>query len=139
MRHFFARWTAVFALAASGLLYGQAVTGTLVGTVTDATGASVPNARVSIVEASTGVPRSTTTNESGNYSFPDLPPGTYTVNVEQTGFKKISRANIDVLVNSTARVDLVLTPGQITETVDVTAEAPMLQTDRADTGRKVET
>jgi hypothetical protein len=139
MKHLFAPWAALFALAASGMLYGQAVTGSLVGTVTDATGASVPNARVSIVEASTGVARSTVTNESGNYTFPDLAPGRYTVNVEQTGFKKISRANVDVLVNSTARVDLVLTPGQITETVDVTAEAPMLQTDRADTGRKVET
>ena len=63
------------------------------------------------------------TNESGNYSFPDLPPGTYTVTAEQTGFKKISRANVDVLVNSTVRVDLSMTPGAVTETVDVTAEA----------------
>jgi hypothetical protein len=121
------------------VIYGQAVTGTLVGTVTDVSGASVPSAKVTVTEASTGVSRSTVSNESGNYSFPDLPPGTYTVTVEQTGFKKISRADIPVLVNSSIRADLTLTPGAVTETVDVTAEAPMLQTERADTGRKVET
>jgi hypothetical protein len=107
--------------------------------VTDVTGASVPAAKITVTEASTGVSRSTVSNESGNYSFPDLPPGTYTVTVEQTGFKKASRAGVDVLVNSTVRVDFSMTPGAVSETIDVTAEAPMLQTERADTGRKVET
>src|SRR5262249_40875853 len=72
-------------------------------------------------------------------SFTNLPPGTYSVTVEQAGFKKAARAGVDVIVNATTRVDLTLTPGQITEVVEVTAEATLLQTDRADIGRKIET
>ncbi len=117
----------------------QAVNGTLVGTITDSTAASVPNSKVTVTETNTGVSRSATTNESGNYSFPDLPPGTYMVAVEQTGFKKTTRSGVDVLVNTSIRVDLTLTPGAVSESVDVTAEVPMLQTDRSDTGRKIET
>lgn len=120
-------------------LFGQAVNGTLLGTVTDSSGASVPNARVLITETNTGVSRSGATNDSGNFTFSDLPPGRYKVSVEQTGFRTSIRENVDVLVNSTARADLQLTPGQVSETIDVTAEAPMLQTDRSDTGRKIET
>jgi hypothetical protein len=120
-------------------LSAQAVNATLLGTVTDTTGAAVPNAKVTATETATGVPRTTNTNESGNYSFPNLPPGTYTVTVEQTGFKKETRANIDVVVDTTARVDLKLEPGSISETIEVTASTPELQTDRADTGSKIET
>jgi hypothetical protein len=119
--------------------YGQAVNATLLGTVTDSTNASVPNTKVTITEVNTGISRSATTNESGNYTFANLPPGTYSVSAEQAGFKRATRTGVDVLVNSTARVDLVLEPGQISETVEVTAEAPMLQSERADTGRKIET
>ena len=97
------------------------------------------NAKVTVTESNTGVSRTVNTNESGNYSFPNLPPGTYSVTAEQTGFKKATRAGVDVLVDTTTRVDLTLQPGQITETVEVTAESPILQTDRADIGRKIET
>ncbi|MBI4903331.1 MAG: TonB-dependent receptor [Acidobacteria bacterium] len=120
-------------------VWGQAVTATLVGTITDASGAVVVNTKVSATETNTGVSRIATTNESGNYSFTNLPPGTYSVTAEQTGFKKAARAGVDVIVNATTRVDLTLTPGQITETVEVTAETALLQTDRADVGRKIET
>jgi hypothetical protein len=132
----------VFLLAAlltAGLAFSQAVNGSLVGTVTDSSGGSVPNAKVTVTETNTGVSRGTTTNESGNYTFSDLPPGTYTVAAEQTGFKRAARAGVDVAVNSTGRVDLTLQPGQITETIEVTGAAPMLQTERADTGRSMET
>src|SRR5689334_20960265 len=118
-------------VALAGLAYGQAVSGSLVGAITDASGAAVPNAKVTITE--------TNTNESGNYSFSDLPPGVYTVAVEQTGFKRASRAGVDVVVNTTQRVDLSLQPGNVTETINVTAEAPALQTERSDTGRQIET
>src|SRR5882724_4912574 len=90
-------------LLTSVMAFGQAVNGSLLGTITDATGASMPNTKVLVTEANTGTSRNTTTNESGNFSFPDLPPGTYSVVVEQTGFKKTTRANVDVLVNSTVR------------------------------------
>jgi len=130
----------MFALAVMFIAsaFSQTVTGTLLGTVTDSTGAIVPNAKVTITETNTNTVHSATTNESGNYSFPDLPPGKYMVTVEQTGFKKDSRRDIDVLVNSTVRINLTLTPGNVSETVEVTGAPPPLQADRADTGAKIE-
>src|ERR1700756_3628340 len=67
---------------------GQAVSATLLGNVTDNTGAVLPNAQVQIVESATGIEHAGTTNESGNFTFPDLTPGTYTVSVQSQGFKK---------------------------------------------------
>ena len=89
----------LFALSA----YSQAVNGTLLGTVTDSSGAVIANAKVTATETNTSINHSAVTNESGNYSFPDLPPGKYAVTVEQPGFKKESRKDIDLLVNSTVR------------------------------------
>ncbi len=127
----------VFLLAAA--CYGQAVTGTMLGTITDPSGATVPGAKVSISEQNTGVNRATETTTAGYYAFSDLAPGTYTVNIQQAGFKKGVRQNVDVLVNSTVRVDMQLQTGDVTEVIEVTAEAALLQTDRTDTGRKIET
>jgi hypothetical protein len=118
---------------------GQAVDATLLGTVTDTSGAPVANVKVSITEVNTGISRNSQTNDSGNYVVPDLPPGTYTVTAELTGFKRASRARVDVIVNTTTRVDLELQPGNVSETITVEAETPILQTERADTGRKIET
>jgi outer membrane receptor protein involved in Fe transport len=115
------------------------VNATLVGTVTDSSGAAVANAKVLLTETNTGISRTSNTNESGNYVLPDLPPGLYTVTVEQSGFKRASRAGIEVIVNTTQRIDLVLQPGDVSETITVAAEIPILQTERADTGRKIET
>jgi hypothetical protein len=117
---------------------GQAVNATLLGTVTDSSGAAVANAKVMITETNTGISRSSQTNDSGNYVFPDLPPGTYTVTAELTGFKRASRVGVGVIVNSSDRVDLVLQPGSASDTILVEAETPILQTERADTGRKLE-
>ena len=128
---------AVFGLATT-CASGQAVNATLLGTVTDSTGAVVGNAKVTIAEQNTGVSHSGQTNESGNYTFPDLPPGEYTVTAELTGFKTEAHRNITLLVNSSTRVDLQLQPGNVTESVVVTAETPLLETDRADTGAKIE-
>ena len=119
--------------------FGQAVNATLLGIVTDASGAVVPNAKVTITEVNTGVSRSGQTNESGNYTFPDLPPGQYSVTVEAAGFKKETRRDIALAVNSTHRVDIQLQPGEVTETIEITGAAPALQTDRADTGRNIDT
>jgi hypothetical protein len=117
----------------------QAVNATLLGTVTDATGALVANAKVTITDTQTGTSRTVTTNASGNYTFPDLAPGRYTVEAEQTGFKKEVRQNIDVVVNTSTRVDVQLQPGNLSESVEVTAAPPPLQTDRADTGSSIST
>ena len=125
--------------APSARVFGQAVRATLLGTITDASGAVVPKAKVTATEVNTNIVREVQTNESGNYTFPDLAPGNYDVAVEQTGFKKAIRHGVDVLVDTTIRVDLRLETGAMVETVSVTAEVPLLQTDRSDTGRKIET
>jgi hypothetical protein len=118
--------------------FGQTVNATLLGTVTDASGAVIPNAKVTVTEVNTGITRAGQTNESGNYTFPNLAPGQYSVIVENTGFKKETRSGIDVIVNSTTRIDVQLQPGSVSETVEVTGAPPLLQTDRADTGMKIE-
>ena len=126
--------TVAILLLLTSSAFSQAVNGTLLGTITDASGAAVPAAKVTITETNTGVSRSSQTNESGNYVFPDVPPGTYTVVVELQGFKKSSRPGVELTINSSPRVDLVLQPGNVTESIEVTAATPLLQTDRADTG-----
>src|SRR6266536_6292698 len=118
--------------------FSQAVSGSLLGTITDSSGGSIPNAQVSLKEMDTGIMRSGQTGEAGNYVFVNLPQGRYAVTVESKGFKKGVRENIDVLVNASVRVDMTLQPGEVTEVVNVTAEVPLLQTDRADISRKVE-
>lgn len=133
-----AKWAAGLLLF-SGLAFGQAVTGSLVGTVTDSSAAAVPNAKVALVETRTGIAQTTTSNQSGNYSFPSLTPGNYRVEVELQGFRKAVKTGIDVLVNSTVRTDMELTPGAVNEVINVQAETTLLQTDRSDTGRKIET
>src|SRR5438874_2448573 len=130
--------SALLALVASNPMLGQAVNGTLLGNVVDSTGAVVNGAKVTITEMKTGVGRGTTTNASGNYELPDLPPGVYEVVIEHPGFKKEMRRNVEVAVNSTVRVNLRLDLGEVSETVAVTGDLPLLQTDRADVGRKME-
>jgi hypothetical protein len=119
-------------LSLSPSLFGQAVNGTLLGTVTDSTGATVADAKITATQNGTGVKRETASNESGNYTLPDMVPGTYSVTAVKQGFKQVTRENITVLTNSTERADMDLTVGNITETVLVTEAPPVLQTDRAD-------
>jgi hypothetical protein len=116
----------------------QAVTGTLLGTITDSSGGTVPGATVTATETQTNLKRSTTTNEVGHYIFASLLNGTYVVETEMQGFRKVVRPGVKVDVNTTIRVDMRLEVGQMTEAVSVVAESPMLQTDRTDTGRIIE-
>src|SRR6266404_1584344 len=125
-------------LGFSAPVMGQAVNATLLGAVTDTSGAVVAGAKVTATEMKTGVSRTTTANDSGNYEFGNLPPGQYEVATEKQGFKKAVRAGVDVVVNTVTRVNLTLVPGEVTEQVVVTSETPILETDRADTGRKIE-
>ena len=112
--------------------------GTLVGNVTDSSGAAMPGVTVTITDVNTNVGRTAVTNESGNYTFSSLLSGTYRVEAELQGLRKYQRDNVKVDVNTTVRVDIPLEVGQLNEQVTVTAETPALQTDRADTGRIIE-
>src|SRR5215472_17126807 len=89
----------MLALVTTGLSFSQTVNATLLGNVTDSSGAVVPDAKVTITEVNTGVIRTGQTNESGNYSFTNLAPGIYTVVVEAEGFKKETQRNVSVLVD----------------------------------------
>jgi hypothetical protein len=125
-------------LGLAGSLHAQAVSGTIVGTVTDPTGAAVPNAQVTITLTGQSTNYTTVTNESGNFTEPNLPGGTYTVTVVGTGFKKSVQENIEVLTNATARVDISLATGAVSDTITVTTAPPELQTDRADISTNIE-
>jgi hypothetical protein len=129
----------LLALVSAGNALSQAVNATMVGTITDASAASVANAKVTVTETNTGIVHTMNANESGYYTVPDLPPGTYSVAAEHPGFKKEQRRDIELLANSSTRVDLQLQPGNVSETVEVSGAPPMLQTDRTDTGRTLDT
>jgi hypothetical protein len=128
----------IVSLCSSSSLLAQAVSGTIVGTVTDATGASVPNAQITVVLTDQSVTHTTVSNESGNFTEPDLPAGTYSVSAVAPGFKKVTRENIILETNTTTRVDLSLATGSSSETVTITAAPPLLQTDRADISTTLE-
>jgi hypothetical protein len=138
------RLFAVALLAVVGILSmpgdaaAQAAVGALVGNVRDESGAAVPGATVTLLEVRTNISRNTVSNEAGNYTFTNLAPGVYRIEGELVGFRKFTRDTVDVNVNTTVRVDIALTVGELEESVTVTGEAPMLQTDRTDTGRIIE-
>ena len=105
--------------------------GQITGETRDSTGALVPNASVTVTNTATGVSRTTTTNSAGIYSFPDLTPGTYDVKVVLSGFATVVKTNIELQVQQTARVDFALTVGQSTQTIEVAANAALLEIGRA--------
>jgi len=119
-------------------LHAQAVTGTLLGNVTDAAGLPTPGATVTISDVNTNIGTSVITNENGYYVFSSLKDGVYRVAAELVGFKRAVRSDVVVQVNTTIRVDLKLEVGTVAETVTVVGQSPLLQTDRTDTGRIIE-
>jgi hypothetical protein len=110
-----------------------------VGTVTDPTGAVIPNAAIELENVDTGLKRSTTTDAAGGYSFPQLAPGAYRVTAKASGFRTTTIADVRVLVNNPATVNIRLEVGQITETVAVTAEAVQVNTTDASLGNAIGT
>jgi carboxypeptidase family protein/TonB-dependent receptor-like protein len=110
----------------------QAVYGSIFGTVTDPQGAAVAGAKVTVTNVRKGTTDETTTNASGNYNVTHLIPDVYTVKAEASGFKPFEATNITVSADTSLRLDGQFSVGGATETVEVTAEAPQLKTDRAD-------
>ncbi len=119
-------------LAFCGKVFAQAgATGTILGTVSDASGAIVPNVAVTVTNTGTGAALRTVTSSSGDYFAAALNPGTYSVSAQAKGFEKSVTSGIILTVNQRARVDFALKPGAVSETVDVTAQAVSLDTDSA--------
>ena len=117
--------------------HAQLIQGAIDGLVTDTTDAAIVGAEVQLSNEATGEVRSTTTGASGNYSFPTINTGTYTVTVRSEGFQAFTTTGIGVTQNNLTRVDAKLEIGQITETVTVEASAATLQTDRAEVRQEV--
>src|SRR6266850_3475368 len=124
------RTIAIFlsAFGALGIAAGQSQEGRILGTVTDQSGGLVKGARVTITNVDTGVTRTLETNEVGDYVAPSLPPGPYKLVVEATGFKRVERIGIRLEVAKDLRLDITMQPGSVSEVVEVTEQAPLVET-----------
>ena len=129
--------SAMFVCAGTSL-WAQTVRGTILGTVTDPSGAVVHKAKVTVREVATGLTRSELTSETGEYSIPQLPVGIYDLTVEEPSFKKTERPGIELRVDDRLRIDVALTLGNVAETVQVEAAAPVVSTDSATVGNVVD-
>lgn len=116
----------------------QEFRGTIRGRVIDPSGAAVPGATVEVINVDTNVRITAQSNELGNYQVPFLLPGNYTVRVQHPGFKTLERHGIRVSVNELVTLDLTLELGETTESITITASAPLLNTANADLGQVVE-
>ncbi len=121
---------AIVTLLSSILLAQNIVTGGISGTVTDPSGAVVPNAKVSLKSNATGETQATNTSSSGLYNFPLLKPGSYTVSVSQSGFRSLNES-VEVPLGQVATANIKLVVGNTSETVEVSGQAPLLQTEDA--------
>ena len=110
-------------------LEAQIVSGAIVGSVKDTSGAAVPRVRVVVRNTETNLSRETLSSDSGDFTLPALPPGNYQVTASRAGFKSEVVANIQLLIAQTVRADLKLEVGQITEQVTVQGSAVLLETD----------
>src|SRR5712692_5601164 len=126
----------LFALCATGAA-AQEFRGAVTGRVTDSTGAIIPGTTVTVTNVATGAAATATTNETGNYTVPYLTPGNYTVVFELMGFRKVSRT-VEVRVGDRVSVDAALEPGAVTETVQVTAETPLLNRTSGSAGQVID-
>src|ERR1039457_2561806 len=129
------RSVVVFVLLSTAMLVGQTFRGTILGSVTDPSGAYVVGATVKVRNVATGLERTTVTSADGSYSVPELPIGSYSVTVSQTGFKTFVATGAAVDVATERRVDAALKTGAVTTQVEVSAEdLPMVETTSNDLG-----
>ena len=115
----------------------QTFKATLVGQVTDANGAVVPGAAVTATEVATSQAQSATTNQDGEYTIPQLPPGRYTLRVEAGGFRPVVQNDLVLETSQTQRVNVTLEPGAVSEVVSVQAEAAIINADTSEVGEVI--
>lgn len=136
-----ARRTSVLAVAicvSVGALTAQTDTGTITGIVTDTSGATVPGASIQAVNQANGLEYDTQSNDSGNYVLAAMPIGTYDLTATSDGFQTLFRPNVTLNAGTRARVDVELQVGSVTETVEVTAELPLLESETSSLGQAIE-
>lgn len=124
------RWIAVLTLF-TFKLWSQALSGTIVGAVTDAAGAVVPNARIILTNEGTRFVRAVETNANGQYVASSIPTGSYSIAAEMTGFQRMVRDGIELTAADTVTIDFKLSVGDVKQTVEVQATAPLLQSQTA--------
>jgi hypothetical protein len=129
-------FTALWLFCAGG--WAQSFYGSIVGSVRDQTGAIIDSAKVDAVNLGTSERRSATTDANGNYQFVNLVPGRYRVEVEKVGFRRFMREPVVVEVQAAVRIDVGLEVGDVSQSVEVQAETPLLQTENASLGQIVE-
>jgi hypothetical protein len=117
---------------------GQSTYGSITGLVTDPSGAAIGDARVTLTNLGTAEKRVQPTGSDGLYSFVNLIPGNYRIEVEKQGFKRITQEPVVVQVQQSSKIDVALPIGQATETVEVTSETPLLQSETSSLGQVVE-
>jgi hypothetical protein len=129
----------MIALLSAGLpAFAQETYGSIVGNVTDATGAAVGSTPVTITNLGTNEKRTQNTNNDGFYQFVNLPPGQYSVEVEKTGFRRIVQSPVTVQTQTTTKIDLALQIGELTQTVEVTSQTPLLQPETSSLGQVID-
>ncbi|MGH9673137.1 MAG: carboxypeptidase regulatory-like domain-containing protein [Bryobacteraceae bacterium] len=126
-------WLVLCAVTVTAQTFGE-----ISGEVRDPSGAIIGGANVTLTNTGTNAARTTVSNEAGIYAFPAVPPGNYTLKAEKTGFKTYSRAGIQMQVELRTRIDIELQLGLVTETVDVTGQAPLLTSENATLGTVIE-
>jgi hypothetical protein len=131
-------FSVVLVLTTSLSLYGQSTYGTVDGTVTDPSGAAISDAKVTLTNTGTQEKHTQATGDSGAYQFVNVIPGEYRLDVEKAGFKHFGRTNVVVQVQQDTHIDASLTVGQVSETVEVTSETPLLQAETSSLGQVVE-
>ncbi|HVH89008.1 MAG TPA: carboxypeptidase-like regulatory domain-containing protein, partial [Terriglobales bacterium] len=125
----------IFLMLTAPALLSQTFRGTILGAVTDASGAVIPNAKVAVRQVATGLERITVTTGDGSFSVPELPIGTYTVTISATGFQTSITRNVVVDVATERRVDAQLKTGQVSEVVEVSGESlPLVESTSAELG-----
>jgi hypothetical protein len=115
-------------------LCAQIDNGNITGRVTDPTGAAIVRAQVTLIQTDTNFQSAATTNEEGIYRALNLRPGAYRITVVAPGFKKLVRENVELRMNSTLAVNLPLEVGAVTDSVEVTAQSQLLDTETSSTG-----
>src|SRR5215471_1289095 len=128
---------ALMALLASVAALGQTPTATLSGVVRDASGALVPNVKITARNASTGATRDATTDNEGRYSLTNLGPGQYEVRAERAGFKTAAQSGVILTVGGAAVLDLTIQIGEVSEIVEVKQEEPLIEPTKAELSRVV--
>jgi len=119
-------------------LDAQSTYGSISGTITDSSGAAVPAASVTLTNLSTSEKRTQASGDEGHFTFVNLFQGEYRIDIQKQGFKHFARPSVVVQVQQDTHIDATLTVGEVTETVEVTSETPLLQTETSSLGQVVE-